>query len=103
MIAFGDTSPKWRSNLGLGWAKDSWTVDGYVKQVSKFNSYTATQTLDPVKGYTTVAGRVAYELKSGITLALNGQNLMRESQAQTKGVSGLQAERRVIVGLTKRW
>lgn len=103
LIAFGDTSPRWRSNLGLGWAKDNWTVDGYVKRVSKFNSYTSTQTLEPVKGYTTVAGRVAYDLKSGITLALNGQNLMNESQAQTKGISGLRAERRVIFGVTKTW
>ncbi len=103
LIAFGDTSPKWRSNLSLGWTDNRWTVDTYVHTVSKFNSYTATQTLEPVKGYTTVAGRVGYDLKSGITLALAGQNLMEDRQSQAKGVSGLKAERRVLFSITKRW
>jgi len=103
LIAFGDTSPKWRSNLSLGWTDSRWTVDTYVRTVSKFNSYTATQTLEPVKGYTTVAGRVGYEMKSGVTLALAGQNLLEERQSQTKGISGLKAERRVLFSITKRW
>lgn len=103
LIAFGESSPKWRSNLGLGWAANNWTVDGYVKTVSKFNSYTSTQTLEPVKGYTTVAGRVGYDLKSGITLALAGQNLLEDRQSQTKGISGLKAERRVLFSINKRW
>ena len=103
LIAFGDTSPKWRSNLSLGWTDGSWTADGYVRTVSKFNSYTATQTLEPVEGYTTVAGRVGYEMKSGVTLALAGQNLLEDRQSQTKGISGLKAERRVLFSISKRW
>lgn len=103
LIAFGESSPKWRSNLGLGWAANNWTVDGYVKTVSKFNSYTSNQTLEPVKGYTTVAGRVGYDLKSGITLALAGQNLLEDRQSQTKGISGMKAERRMLFSVNKRW
>ena len=103
LVAFAATSPKWRSNLGLGWTDDRWTVDTSLHTVSKFNSYTASQKLDPVKGYTTMAGRVGYDLKSGITLALSGQNLLQERQAQTKGVSGLKAERQVLFSITKRW
>jgi len=101
-VNFEATSPKYRSNLAAGWSNDKWSVDGYAHFVSKFNSYNG-NLLEPVKGYTTVAGRVAYEFAPGAEVSLNGQNLLTERQAQAKGASGLEAERRVMLGVSKSW
>ncbi len=102
LVAFGETTPKYRSNLSIGWTNSRWTVDGYLHAVSKFNSYTANQTLEPVKGYTSLAGRVAYQTAGGITLALSGQNLLEDRQVQAK-TTGLAAERRVLFKVSKAW
>ena len=102
LVAFGETTPKYRSNLSLGWTNSRWTVDGYLHAVSKFNSYTANQTLEPVKGYVSLAGRVAYKTDSGVTLALSGQNLLEDRQYQAK-TTGLAAERRILFKVSKAW
>ena len=102
LVAFGATSPKYRSNLALGWTGGPWAADGYLHHVSKFNSYTTTQTLEPVKSYVSFAGRVAYNRADGVTLALSGQNLLREQQVQAK-TTGLKAERRVLFTVSKTW
>lgn len=101
-VNFEATSPKYRSNLAAGWANDKWAVDGYAHFVSKFNSYNGND-LERVKGYTAIGGRVAYTLAKGTDIALNGQNLTTSRQSQAKGPSGLQAERRVMLSLTKTW
>ena len=101
-VAFGETTPKYRSNLALGWANDKWAVDGFVHHVSKFNSYNG-NLLEPVSAYTTLAGRVGYKAPHGIELALSGQNLTEARQAQAKGPTGLMAERRVIFTVSKAW
>jgi outer membrane receptor for ferrienterochelin and colicins len=101
-VNFEATSPKYRSNLAAGWSNDKWSVDGYAHFVSKFASYNG-NLLEPVKGYTTVAGRVAYTVSDGVVVALNGQNLLTDRQSQAKGISGLEAERRVMFGVSKSW
>ncbi len=102
LAAFGETSPKYRSNLSLGWTNTRWTVDTYVHAVSKFNSYTATQTLEPVAGYTSVAARVGYQTASGLTLAVSGQNLLDDGQFQAKS-TGLAAQRRILFSVSRSW
>jgi outer membrane receptor for ferrienterochelin and colicins len=101
-VNFEATSPKYRSNLAAGWSNDKWSMDGYAHFVSKFSSYNG-NALEPVKGYTTLAGRVAYAFAPGAEVSLNGQNLLTERQSQAKGVSGLKAERRVMLGVAKSW
>jgi iron complex outermembrane receptor protein len=101
-VNFEATSPKHISNLAGGWSNDKWSVDGYAHFVSKFASYNG-NLLEPVKGYTTVSGRVAYTVSDGVVVALNGQNLLKDRQSQAKGISGLQAERRVMLGVSKSW
>jgi iron complex outermembrane receptor protein len=101
-VNFEATSPKYRSNLAAGWSNDKWSMDGYAHFVSKFSSYNG-NALEPVKGYTTLAGRVAYAFAPGAEVSLNGQNLLTERQSQAKGVSGLKAERRVMLGVSKSW
>jgi len=101
-VNFEATSPKYRSNLAAGWSNDKWSLDGYAHFVSKFSSYNG-NLLEPVKGYTTVAGRVAYVFAPGAEVSLNGQNLLTERQSQAKGRSGLEAERRVMLGVAKSW
>jgi len=101
-VNFEATSPKYRSNLAAGWSNDKWSLDGYAHFVSKFSSYNG-NLLEPVKGYTTVAGRVAYAFAPGAEVSLNGQNLLTERQSQARGASGLEAERRVMLGVSKSW
>ena len=101
-VAFGETTPKYRSNLALGWTNDKWTVDGFVHHVSKFDSYNG-NLLEPVSAYTTLGGRIAYAAPHGIDLALSGQNLTEARQAQAKGPTGLMAERRILFSISKAW
>jgi outer membrane receptor for ferrienterochelin and colicins len=101
-VDFKTSTPKWRSNLAAGWADSHWTVDGFVHYVSKYQSYNG-NVLEAAPDYTTLAGRIAYKLPAGMEVALNGQNLLHDRQSQAKGVSGLQAERRIQIGLTKTW
>ena len=101
-VAFEQTSPKYRGNLAAGWADDKWAVDGYAHFVGKFQSYNG-NLLEPVDGYSTFAGRVAYRTEPGIEFGLIGQNLLTDRQSQAKGPTGLQAERRVMFTLNKSW
>ncbi|WP_304163845.1 TonB-dependent siderophore receptor [Phenylobacterium aquaticum] len=101
-VAFAQTTPKYRSNLAMGWANDKWAVDGFLHSVTKFDSYNG-NLLEPVKGYTSLGGRIAYQAPYGIELALSGQNLLDARQSQAKGPSGLMAERRVLFTVGKSW
>jgi outer membrane receptor for ferrienterochelin and colicins len=101
-VAFGETTPKYRSNLALGWTNDKWTVDGFLHHVSKFDSYNG-NLLEKVSAYTSLGGRIAYAAPHGIDLALSGQNLTEARQAQAKGPTGLMAERRILFSISKAW
>ncbi|MAK81539.1 TonB-dependent siderophore receptor [Phenylobacterium sp.] len=97
--AFAATTPEHRANLNIGWSNDQWSVDTFARyEGDKALYYNAA--LQPVDGHMTFAGRVARELPYGMTLALSGQNLLDDAQRQT---SGLAAERRVFMTLSKDW
>ncbi|MBU2135764.1 MAG: TonB-dependent receptor [Alphaproteobacteria bacterium] len=97
--AFAATTPEHRANLNIGWSNDQWSVDTFTRyEGDKALYYNAA--LRPVDGHMTFAGRVARELPYGMTLALSGQNLLDDAQRQT---SGLAAERRVFMTLSKDW
>ncbi|ESQ89375.1 hypothetical protein ABAC460_12760 [Asticcacaulis sp. AC460] len=102
LVAYGMTAPKWRSNLSLGWSNGTWSADGYVHAVSRFNSYISTG-LEPVPGYASLGGRLAWKGESGLEVSLNGQNLLEERQMQAKAASGLMVQRRVILQIGKAW
>lgn len=102
LVAYGKTAPQWRSNLALGWSDGTWSADGYLHSVSRFNSYITTG-LEPVPAYTSFGGRVAWKSDKGLELSLNGQNLLEDRQMQAKAASGLLAQRRVIVQIGKSW
>jgi outer membrane receptor for ferrienterochelin and colicins len=102
LVAYSETTPKWRSNLSLGWSDGTWSADGYVHSVSRFNSYISTG-LEPVPAYTSLGGRLAWKGESGLEVSLNGQNLLEERQMQAKAASGLQVQRRVVVQVGKSW
>jgi outer membrane receptor for ferrienterochelin and colicins len=101
-VDFDATTPKWRGNLAGGWADSHWSVDGFIHYVSKYDSYNG-NVLEAAPDYASVAARVAYQMPDGIVVALNGQNLLHDRQSQAKGVSGLQAERRIQLALSKSW
>ena len=102
LIAYSKTTPKWRGNLAGGWSDSQWSVDGFVHSVSDFNSYVGA-TLEPVPGYTSLGGRIARRTGNGFEIALDGQNLMGDRQMQAKGLTGLEAQRRILLQLGKSW
>lgn len=100
--AFASTTPKSRLNASLGWASGPWAVDGYARYVSEAKGY---DTLEPnalmdIDSYATLGGRVARDLGHAMTLSLSGQNLLDNWQQQT---TGLPAQTRVVLGLSKSW
>jgi iron complex outermembrane receptor protein len=100
-VAFQSTTPKTRGNLGLGWEKGPWEADANIHFVGEFKWYDLTNgALQPVKAYASLSSRVGYRTKDGLVLALSGQNLGSERQAQTRG---LKAERRVQFTISKAW
>lgn len=101
-IAFSRTTPRFRGNLAAGWADGRWAVDGYLHYVSAFEAYPLLGSLERTPGYATLAARVAYAVSPSLTLALSGQNLGAERQAQGLA-SGLQAERRILFGVSRTW
>lgn len=100
LAAFSQTTPSYRANLALGWARDHWTVDGFARFVGKSAYYNSASVLNPISAYATVGGNVARELGKGFTVAVSGQNLLKGAQVQTPG---LEVERRVLISLTKAW
>ena len=100
--AFAATTPKSRLNASLGWARGPWEVDGFARYVSKAKGYDimAPNALVDIDAYATLGGRVARDLGHEMTLSLSGQNLLDNSQHQT---TGLPAQTRVVLGLSKRW
>ncbi|MCG9914761.1 MAG: TonB-dependent receptor [Phenylobacterium sp.] len=97
--AFSETTPEHRANVNIGWANELWSVDTFARfEGDKSLYYNAA--LQPVEGHMTFAGRIARELPNGMTLAVSGQNLLDDAQRQT---SGLAAERRVFMTLSKDW
>jgi outer membrane receptor for ferrienterochelin and colicins len=100
-IAFQQTTPKGRGNLGMDWEHGAWEADANLHYVGDFQFYNAVTTaLTPVNAFASLSARLGYKTQNGVTLAIAGQNLLRERQDQT---SGLQAERRVQFTVSKTW
>lgn len=99
LAAFASMAPEQRGNASLGWAGRGWEVDGYVHYTGDFTSFTTAGSVS-IDAYTTVAGRVARGFDNGFTVAVSGQNLLDDGQTQT---SGLNAERRLFLTVSKRW
>lgn len=106
-VNFEQTTPKHRANLNVGWANEAWEVDGFARYESEKHLYAQRVVnglpapfMQQVDDYVTVGGRVAREITDGVTVALAGQNLFNERQTQT---TGLQAERRVHISISKTW
>ena len=98
--AYARTTPSYRANAALGWEKGPWAVDGFARFVGKSSFYGAASTMVEVDAYATIGGRVAREFGEGFTVAVSGQNLLKDTQVQT---TGLEAERRVLISLSKAW
>lgn len=99
LAAFERTTPQHRGNLALGWADAKWEADGYLHLVGESEGYVSGG-MAKVDGYAALGARVAYTLADGPTLALTGQNLLNERERQT---TGLEAERRVQLSVSKVW
>ncbi len=100
LTAYAQTTPSYRANLAAGWEKGPWAVDGFAHFVGKAAYYNSASVLTPIDAYATLGGRVAREFGKGFTVALSGQNLLKDKQVQTPG---LEAERRVLISVTKAW
>ncbi len=100
-VAFQQTTPKYRGNVGLDWNKGPWESDLNLHYVSQFMFYSIVNgALAPVKAYGSLSARVGYRFHDGISLALSGQNLTADRQKQT---TGLEAERQVQFTISKAW
>ena len=97
---YAATTPEHRGNVSLGWSDPRWSVDGFVRLVSRYYAEDPSPILIPVAAYATVAARVARQFDPGLTVALSGENLLQDQQRQTIGV---QVPRIVRVTLTKSW
>jgi iron complex outermembrane receptor protein len=101
--AYARTTPKHRGNLNVGWDNAQWSVDGFVRAQSKYEfnaETTARGALQEIKGYGTLAARVARKFDQGFTVAVSGQGLTQSRQRQT---SGIEVDRQVFLTLSKTW
>ena len=100
-VAFQETTPKGRGNLGLAWEKGPWEADANLHYVGAYQWYDITNgALAPVAAYTGLSSRLGYRTKDGVTVAISGQNLLTDYQKQTRG---LEAERRLQFTISKAW
>lgn len=101
--AYSLTTPKSRANLNVGWDNAQWSVDGFVRYQSKYQMAaitTVSGALEQIDAYGTLAARVARKFDGGFSVAVSGQSLTESRQKQT---SGIEADRRVFLTLSKTW
>lgn len=100
-VAFEQTTPSGRGNVGVDWKNGAWEADANLHYVSDFQFYDIVDgALKTVKAHASLSSRVGYRTENGVTLALSGQNLLSERQKQTRA---LEAERRVQFTISKAW
>jgi len=95
-IDYDDTTPVHQVKAKLGWTNGKWELDTYLQYHSVSRGLISTAraaTTIPVPAFTTLDGRVAYNLTERFTWAVSGQNLTHASQLQTSGPA---VERRVL-------
>lgn len=101
-VAFSRTTPQFRGNVAAGWSHGRWDVDSFVHYVSAYDAYNPAFALVRTPAYAALGVRLAYQLPDGLTIAASGQNLGAARQNQGSA-SGLSAERRVVLSLSKTW
>jgi outer membrane receptor for ferrienterochelin and colicins len=100
-VAFAQTTPKSRGNVGVDWENGRWEADANLHYVGQYQFYDITNgALQPVRAFGALSARVGYTLGDGLVAAVSGQNLLESHQKQTRG---LEAERRVLLSLSKSW
>jgi outer membrane receptor for ferrienterochelin and colicins len=100
-VAFQETTPKYRGNLGLDWSGGPWEADANLHYVGKFQFYSLVNgALQPIKAYSSMSGRLGYDVSKDLTLAISGQNLLEPRQNQT---GGLEVDREIAIAVTRKW
>lgn len=101
-VEFARSTPRHLVNLNLGWADDTWEIDGYLRYQSRtiglVDGPLQGLTLEtPISDYVSFDGRVGYRLSDHVAVALSGQNLALSRQRQTTAPD---VQRRVLLTLT---
>ena len=100
-VAFRATTPKYRGNIGVDWDQGPWETDVNLHYVGAYMFYNQISgALAPVNAYGALSARVGYRFHEGVIVAISGQDLIDDRQAQT---TGLEAERQVQFTISKAW
>ncbi|HZR34688.1 MAG TPA: TonB-dependent receptor [Nevskia sp.] len=105
ILDFADTAAVNVFKGQLGWSRGSWEADAFAQYQSHSHGLAAAPSLsgavvEPIAPYLSLDGRIGYQPRPWLTLALSGQNLLQTTQRQTSGPS---VERRVLGSLTFKW
>lgn len=96
---FGHASPRNLLSARLGWGQGPLRADLFARYATSLEGYRVTERgILPVRvgDYASVAARLGYKLAEGVTVAIEGSNLLHERQRQ--GI-GAEAERSVYLSL----
>ena len=100
---YEDTAPRHSADAQLGWSAGRWELDGFLHYQSPdyairgLSGGFQNAILVRIPGYLSADARAGYRLTKRFTLALSGQNLLREQQIQTATAA---VERRVLATLS---
>ena len=100
LVDYQHATPKHVVKGSLGWTQDAWEADLFVSYQSKTSGLWFAgpgSMLVPVGAYTSLDGRVAYQITDWATIAVSGQNLLQPTQRQTVGPA---VERRIMATLS---
>lgn len=101
---FENTTPRHTLKANVGWTRDRWEADAYVRYLSRFDGIlgvpfggAGTAQLVPIPSHTAVDVRVAYAVNDRIGVQLSGRNITSSQQRQT---SAPDVERAVFATFT---
>lgn len=99
LVDYEHTTPLHVVNANLGWARERWEIDAYLRYQSTFSAIdgTATNGLREIGDHLVLDARTAYRINKYVTVAVTGQDLTGSRQRQT---SGPLIERRVFATMT---
>ena len=83
--SFAKITPESRGNLNLGWENGPLTIDTFLHYTGDFYGYTQAGTPIQIKSYVSLGANINYNLESGTTISISGQNLGQSEQIQTAG------------------
>jgi outer membrane receptor for ferrienterochelin and colicins len=104
-VDYQGSAPQHHVRVILGYTRNNWEFDVNGQVVSGTNMLRSldggsTQSPFPVRGYTSVSGRIGYRFNSNLTFALSGTNL---NQSVTKESPYPAIRRLVLASLTARF